>query len=84
MAKARLQEEPKLYKVILELSQDEAETLLGVTGGIGGDPETSRRKHTDSIRYALGRELGYDASAKVRDEMDGIKDIIYFKDQKEN
>lgn len=40
-------------RVVLTLSPGEAETLLAVTRAIGGDPEMSRRAHTDAIGSAL-------------------------------
>ena len=41
------------YKIVLELSQEEAETLYSVTGLIGGKPQSSSRKYIDNIRSAL-------------------------------
>ena len=40
-------------KYILELSKDEAQTLLDVVRHIGGSSST-RRKHTNAISFALG------------------------------
>lgn len=47
-------------KVILELSEGEADFILGVTGKIGGSPDRSPRKYSDRIRAALTGALGYD------------------------
>jgi hypothetical protein len=44
---------PPTHKVVLELSLAEAETLLAITGLIGGCPSESRRAHTDAIGEAL-------------------------------
>lgn len=40
-------------RVLLDLSEDEAETLLTLTGHVGGDSRRGRRGHTDSIAKAL-------------------------------
>jgi hypothetical protein len=39
--------------IVLELSRAEAETLFYIAGTITGSPDSSRRKHTDAIYYAL-------------------------------
>lgn len=44
--------------VTLTLSPDEADTLALVMACVGGDPKTSRRRHTASIADAL-RNVGY-------------------------
>lgn len=41
------------YNIVLTLDQNEAETLLAITGKIGGEPERTRRRFVDSIRRAL-------------------------------
>jgi hypothetical protein len=41
------------YNVVLTLNKHEAETLLAVTGKIGGTPENTRRRFVDSIRRAM-------------------------------
>lgn len=41
------------YDVRLTLSKKEAEFLLSVTGAIGGNHHTSRRKYASAIRRAL-------------------------------
>lgn len=41
-------------RVLLELTLDEAATLLWVTRFIGGNPE-GRRRHIDALRVALSR-----------------------------
>lgn len=51
MAKAQLKTEVKYIE--LTLSMPEAQTLVDVCEHIGGCPDNSRRKHTDSIRLAL-------------------------------
>jgi len=40
------------YKYILELSEEEAQTIFDITGGIGG-PSDGRRGLVDGIRKAL-------------------------------
>jgi len=72
-----------IYNVTLTLNHNEAETLLALTGKIGGDPNTSRRRFIDSIRHAL-REAGVNA---VYPEYDPVfKDAIWFgtEDVKDN
>ena len=41
------------YNVVLTLNKHEAETLLAVTGRIGGPTEKSRRQFMDNIGIAL-------------------------------
>lgn len=48
MAKATLE-----GKVTLEMSFQEAETLRSLFEYVSGHPETSRRKYTDAIAFAL-------------------------------
>lgn len=45
----------KISEVTLTLSEDEARTLLEITGKIGGSPTESDRRHTDAIGSALYR-----------------------------
>jgi hypothetical protein len=59
MAKATKQ--PADYTLILELSRDEAETLLFVCSAISGMPLTTPRRHTDAIHNAL-RDAGVPAN----------------------
>lgn len=49
-------------KVILELTEGEADFILGVTAKLGGDREKSPRKYSDRIQAALTDALGYDWS----------------------
>jgi len=51
MAKATLQP-PATYKVVLELSKDEAETLTAILAKVGG-PSEGRRGFSQSIYNAL-------------------------------
>lgn len=50
--------------VTLVLTKDEAKTLRAVTSKIGGEPDTSRRKHMNAIARALIKVgySGYDTS----------------------
>jgi hypothetical protein len=45
-------------KVILELTLEEADALVTITGSVAGCPQNSPRKHFDSIRIALQRATG--------------------------
>lgn len=58
---------PSDYKVTLELSKDEAETLLCLMNCIGGSSSNSPRKHTDQIALALD-EIGVDYKILPRRE----------------
>lgn len=40
-------------KVIIEMTSDEAQTFYQVCRMIGGDPEKTRRKHTDKLSKEL-------------------------------
>ena len=71
MAKATLvKPEPPKPTVLLELSYEEAQTLLIVTGYIAGNPQRSRRKHTDNIGKALS-DVGV-----VNKEKTGVSNLI--------
>lgn len=65
MAKATKKEIPPVpvapvVEVTLVLSKEEAETLLAVLGRVGGNPYTTRRKHTQDVYNALlGLKLDY-------------------------
>jgi hypothetical protein len=77
MAKATLvKPEPPKPNVLLELSYEEAKTLLIVTDRIGGDPQLSRRKHADKIGQAL-RDVGLEYKEEKTADYH-----IYFLDQK--
>jgi len=65
--------------VTLELSWEEALFLSAVTGKIGGNPESSMRIHSDSIRNALSSIVGrrhFTQSAWKNEEPLGL----YFSD----
>ena len=55
---------PPRGKVVLELTEGEADLILCVMSGfIGGDPENSPRKYADRIAYALESALDLDYKA---------------------
>ena len=58
------------YKIVLELSQEEAEVLLAVTRHIGGHPSTSHRKYTDNIQRAL-----YNAEVGINSKLNMVGSI---------
>ena len=47
-----------MSKYVLELSEEEARTLLVLTGKVGGCPDNSPRKHTSSVFNRLYDILG--------------------------
>jgi hypothetical protein len=53
MAKATKVIIPATVKVTLELSKEEAETLLAILGRVGGSPYHSRRQYAGAIYDAL-------------------------------
>jgi len=53
MAKATLVNPLQRPDVQLTLSPEEADTLYAIMQSIGGNPQTSRRKHADAINKAL-------------------------------
>lgn len=70
---------PKIA-VVLELTKDEAQTLLDIVGHcVLGCSENSRRKHTDAV-YAALRAIGMNCAngADIDRSRGGI---IYFKDK---
>lgn len=48
-------------KVVLELTPDQAKTLVFLSRRVGGDPETTRRRHIDEISLAI-REAGIESN----------------------
>lgn len=42
-----------IHEVVLTLTPDEAKTLFDLSRDIGGDPDRTRRKHTDAVGDAL-------------------------------
>jgi len=79
MAKAYKQE---AITVVLELTQEEAETLEIISRHTGGSPADSRRKYTNTIGNAL-RGAGVDLSSKD-DYNNGsnseVQTSLWFKD----
>lgn len=61
---------------ILTLSEDEAKTLLLIMDSIGGDPQMTRRVHTNQIGRAL-RDIGVTKPTGGR-FFDPKADSIYF------
>lgn len=45
--------------ITVELTEGEADFLLGVTSIVGGDKSRSMRKYSDRLRRTLSRSLGY-------------------------
>ncbi len=71
MAKARQTETEKIVKVTgiaLELTEEEAKALFALTMRAGGSPDTSPRKHIDSIRRALTEAVYADINVNSTDE----------------
>lgn len=56
----------KVPTVTLQLTEEEAETLLLISAKIGGNPTRSRRRHVDSIGKALKGHFGYDGVEALR------------------
>lgn len=65
-------------RVILSLSENEALFLADLLMYVGGCPESSRRRHADSIRRALDRENIASDTDRRRADFDGR---IYVTDQ---
>lgn len=59
---------PKLTGILLELTIEEARSLLAITGKIGGSPIFSRRKHFDGFAVALNGIEGLEKPHNVFDE----------------
>lgn len=58
--------------VVLELTQEEADTLFAVLGRVGGAPST-RRGLSDHIFDAL-----YEAGFRSKDSLSGLSGTLYF------
>ena len=63
-----VRETRKVPRVRLELTEGEADFLLGLMGRIGGDPVNSPRKYQKRVMTALTKALGYSY-----DETDAFK-----------
>lgn len=44
---------PKRPKVTITISWEEARTLAAICDSVGGDPETTRRRHTNDLSNML-------------------------------
>ena len=83
MAKATREDLPVVgpppFKVILELSQDEALVLRAVCERIGGAPETTSRGKMEAISKALDRALPRMADwHSITNRVDPRNSSIYF------
>lgn len=73
-------------KIVLELSEGEADFILGITHAIGGDPQKSPRKYAQALEEALTEALGYavngtDAYKLMDPSMPACrKGAIYFRE----
>jgi hypothetical protein len=71
-------------KVVLELTEGEADFILAVTAFIAGDYERSPRKYSDRIRRALETALGIGYTQtdayKLRDRLNLFYGGIWFRD----
>jgi hypothetical protein len=71
-------------KIMLELSEGEADFILGLLDSIGGSPTNSPRKYADCLNTALSGALGHgpaDTDAhKLIDPLAGRKNSIYFRE----
>ncbi len=68
MAKATITPPPQ-PPVTLDLTPDEAQTLVDILALVGGMPVTSRRAHAEAIRVALD-SAGYHYSGRADDLRD--------------
>lgn len=75
-------------KIVLELTEGEADFLLGISLHIGGHPTNSPRKYAVRIGDALYAALGVGAdqtdAARLRDKTASPKGTIYFRDYPAN
>jgi len=71
-------------KIVLELSEGEADFVLGLLDSIGGSPTNSPRKYAERINRALTEALGHGPQGtdahKLIDPNAGRKNSIYFRD----
>lgn len=71
MAKARTETKTVVTEtVLLELSPEEAETLLAIMGKVAGSTTLSPRKHTDAVSSAL-HSAGVSSGGSVRMNLGG-------------
>jgi hypothetical protein len=66
----------------LNISMDEAETLMAILESVGGSSTISRRKHADSMEKAL-EKAGIDSSEALKAFESGHTNSLYFKDEHE-
>lgn len=67
-------------RVILELTDGEADFILGVTNRVGGSPTASPRKYSERIRAALRDALGVDPFRTDADKLMSSASRIYFNE----
>lgn len=68
---------PTTRIVVLEMTEDEAETLMLVCANVGGDQQKSRRRDTNSISKVLGK-LGIKRATGKTAQITS-ENSIYFK-----
>ena len=69
---------------ILTLTKEEAHTLQMVCNRIGGDPNTSRRGHMDSINKALGDVAVFGGIYDNTEISKLYRNIFFLKKEQEN
>jgi len=71
-------------KIVLELSEGEADFILGMTEFISGHPSKSPRKYANALREALTSALGIRAkdtdAAHLYSEVLSIRGSVHFSD----
>lgn len=67
-------------RYILEMSKDEAQTIMDILMFVGGNPERSRRGHCQSILSVLYSAIGLSGSSN-RDDLKPLAGRIMFDDR---
>ena len=88
-ASANIETTVKINGATIELDENELLTLYAILNRVGGSPDKSYRKYTDSILYAINTSIGvlnlqglkgYD---KIGSTVSETQRAIYFNDWEE-
>jgi hypothetical protein len=85
-ASANIETTVKINGATIELDENELMTLYAILNRVGGSPDKSYRKYTDSILYAIHTSIGVlnlQGYSKISSTVSETQRAIYFNDWEE-
>jgi hypothetical protein len=85
-ASANIETTVKINGATIELDENELLTLYAILNRVGGSPDKSYRKYTDSILYAINTSIGasnIQGYSKISSTVSETQRAIYFNDWEE-